>query len=117
MTAIVVVTIAVAALLVGVVLGFLVAQVRAARQIEAVRLELEATRVRLESATRQEAERAALLEQSEVRLRSSFESLATDTLRSNSELFLQLAREALGRDQAVANSSLKERETAIAQLV
>src|SRR6185437_944520 len=117
MTSAMVVIIAIAALLVGVMFGFLVAQVRAARQIEGVRLELEAARVRLESATRQEADRIALLEQSEARLRSSFESLATDTLRSNSELFLKLAREALGRDQAVAHSSLKERETAIAQLV
>ncbi|HJS89446.1 MAG TPA: DNA recombination protein RmuC [Steroidobacteraceae bacterium] len=56
-------------------------------------------------------------EQSEARLRASFDSLAGETLRANSELFLRLAREALGRDQALAQSSLKERETAIAQLV
>lgn len=56
-------------------------------------------------------------DKSEARLRASFDSLAGETLRANSELFLRLAREALGRDQAVAQSSLKERETAIAQLV
>ena len=50
------VVITLAALLVGAVLGFLIAQLRAARQIEAVRIELEAARVRLESTTRQEAE-------------------------------------------------------------
>ena len=38
-------------------------------------------------------------------------------MRLNSERFLQLARESLGRDQAIASSTLKERETAIAQLV
>jgi DNA recombination protein RmuC len=107
----------VAALLVGAMLGFLSAQIRAARRIEAVRIELEAARVRLESNARQEGDRIALLEQSEARLREAFESLAGDTLRSNSELFLRLAREALGRDQAIAQSSLKERETAIAQLI
>jgi DNA recombination protein RmuC len=112
-----IVVIVLAALLVGVMLGFLIAQIRAARRIEAVRVELEAARVRLESTTRQEADRISLLEQSEARLRATFESLAGETLRSNSELFLQLAREALGRDQAVAASTLKERETAIAQLV
>ena len=111
------VVITLAALLVGAVLGFLIAQLRAARQIEAVRIELEAARVRLESTTRQEADRIALLEQSETRLRAAFDTLAGETLRSNSELFLQVARETLGRDQQIAQSSLKERETAIAQLV
>ena len=111
------VVIALVALLVGAVLGFLIAQLRAARQIEAVRIELEAARVRLESTTRQEADRISLLEQSETRLRAAFDTLAGETLRSNSELFLQVARETLGRDQQVAQSSLKERETAIAQLV
>jgi DNA recombination protein RmuC len=109
--------VAVAALLVGAMLGYLVAQLRAARQIEAVRIQLEAARVRLESTARQEADRISLLEQSEARLRASFDSLAGETLRTNSELFLRLARESLGRDQAVAQSVLKERETAIAQLV
>ena len=111
------VVVALAALLAGAVLGFLVAQLRAARQIEAVRIQLEAARVRLESTTRQEADRILQLEQSEARLRATFDSLAGETLRSNSESFLQLAREALGRDRAIAQSSLKERETAIAQLV
>jgi DNA recombination protein RmuC len=106
-----------AALLVGAMLGFLIAQIRAARRIASVRIELESARVRLESTARQEADRIALLEQSEMRLRAAFESLASDTLRSNSELFLQLARESLGRDQAIAASTLKERETAISQLI
>ena len=73
--------------------------------------------MRLEAGTRQETERIAFLEQSEARLRASFDSLAGETLRANSELFLRLAREALGRDQALAQGNLKERETAIAQLV
>jgi DNA recombination protein RmuC len=106
-----------AALCAGAVLGFLIAQLRAARRIEAVRIELEAARVRLESSAKQESDRLSLLEQSEARLRAAFDTLAGETLRSNSELFLQLAREAMGRDQQVAQSALKERETAIAQLV
>lgn len=56
-------------------------------------------------------------EQDESRLRSAFDSVATESLRANSELFLQLARETLGREQVVAQGSLKERETAIAQIV
>ena len=117
MNASVLVVTALAALCVGALLGFLVAQLRASRSIEAVRIELEAARVRLESLSRLDADRIALLEQSEGRLRTAFDTLAGETLRSNSEMFLKLARETLGRDQAIAQGSLKERETAIAQLI
>src|SRR5437764_2765268 len=110
-------TVVLAALVTGVLLGFLLAQVRAGHRIQQLRVDLEATRVRLESETRSEAERLALLEESEERLRSAFDSLAGQTLRDNSEMFLRLARETLGRDQVVAQASLKERETAIGQLV
>jgi DNA recombination protein RmuC len=111
------VVVAAASLIIGAALGFLLGQLRAMRRVESLRVELESTRVRLESGARQEAERIAFLEQSEARLRASFDSLAGETLRANSELFLRLAREALGRDQALAQGNLKERETAIAQLV
>jgi DNA recombination protein RmuC len=91
------------ALLLGAALGYLVAQVRGARRVEQLRVELETARVRLESE------------------HSTFESLAGQALHANSEMFLRIAREALGRDQAVATASLKERETAMstnmAQLV
>lgn len=53
----------------------------------------------------------------ESRLRAAFDSVAGESLRTNSEVFLSLAREALGREQAVAQGTLKEREAAIAQLV
>jgi DNA recombination protein RmuC len=108
---------ALAALLLGVLLGALFTQLRAARRIESLRVELAAAQTRLESSTLQEADRLTLLEQSETRLRAAFDSLAGETLRTNSELFLRLAREALGREQAVAQGALKEREAAIAQLV
>ncbi|HYL02761.1 MAG TPA: DNA recombination protein RmuC [Steroidobacteraceae bacterium] len=109
--------VAAAALVAGAVLGGLLAHVRAARRLEALHVELTAAQVRLEAGTLREADRVNLLEQSENRLRAAFESLASDTLRSNSELFLRLAREAMGRDQVLAQGALKERETAIAQLV
>jgi len=104
-------------LVAGAVLGGLVTHIRAARRIEALRVELTAARVRLESGTLQDAERVKLLEHSETRLRAAFDSLAGEALRANNELFLQLARETLGRDQAVAEGALKEREAAVAQLV
>jgi len=108
---------AAAGLLAGVLLGGLIVQLRAARRIGTLHLELTAARVRLESAAAQDADRLRLLEQSETRLRAAFDSLAGEALHSNSKLFLQLAREALGRDQVIAAGALKERETAIAQLV
>jgi len=40
-----------------------------------------------------------------------------ETLRTNSELFLRLSREALGRDQVGRRGRIKERELAIAHLV
>ena len=106
-----------AGLLTGVLFGALLTQLRAMRRIEALRVELAAAQARLEASALQEADRLNLLAQSETRLRAAFDSLAGETLRSNSELFLRLAREALGRDQAIAQGALKERELAIAQLI
>lgn len=101
----------------GAVLGALISHIRAARRIEALRVELTTAQVRLEAETLKDAERMDLLEQSEARLRVAFDSLAGETLRTNAELFLRLARESLGRDQVIAQGALKEREVAIAQLV
>ena len=106
-----------AALAGGVLLGALLMQVRGARRIEQLRVQLATASARLEASTLQESDRLNLLEQSETRLRAAFDTLAGETLRTNSELFLRLAREALGRDQAVAQGALREREVAIAQLV
>jgi DNA recombination protein RmuC len=106
-----------AALLTGALLGTLLTHLRAARRIESLRVELAAAQARLEATALQDADRLALLEHSETRLRAAFDSLAGETLRTNSELFLRLAREALGREQVLAQGALKEREVAIAQLV
>lgn len=105
------------ALPLGALVGFLIGRLRAARHVHELQVELEGARVRLEAAERNQSERFALLEQWESRLRATFDSLAGETLRANSELFLRMAREALGRDQALAQSALREREAAIAQLV
>lgn len=104
-------------LCVGLAVGYLLASLRANREKHALQVALESERARREAETRQESERIAELEQSEARLRAAFDSLASESLRANSEMFLRLAREALSRDQVVAENALKERETAIAQLV
>jgi DNA recombination protein RmuC len=104
-------------LLAGAALGALLVQLAAARRIEALRLELTAARVRLEASALAEAGRAQSSEDSDTRLRAAFGALAGEALRANNEQFLNLARQILGRDQAVAEGALKEREAAIAQLV
>jgi DNA recombination protein RmuC len=105
------------ALSLGLLLGYLFAQVRTSRRLQQLHVELETERVRREVQGHQEIERASATRQSEAQLRAAFESVASDSLRANSEIFLQLAREVLGREQLVAQSTLKERETAIAQMV
>ena len=57
------------------------------------------------------------LEAAELRLRASVSDLAQQALRDNSDHFLRLARESFGREQATMEGSLRERETALAQLV
>jgi DNA recombination protein RmuC len=117
LSASVAIVLAIVALGVGLALGYLVASLRAGREKHALQIALEGERVRREAETQKEGERIAALEQSEARLRNAFDSLAGESLRANSEMFLRLAREALSRDQVVAENTLKERETAIAQLV
>jgi len=109
--------IALIALAVGVALGFLIATLRAGRETQTLKIELETERARRQAEAKSEAERIALLEQTEARLRGAFDTLAGESLRANSEMFLRLARETMSRDQLVAENTLKERETAIAQLV
>jgi DNA recombination protein RmuC len=50
-------------------------------------------------------------------LQAVFSELARDTLKSNSEVFLQLARERLDRQQQSSTQALKEREIAIESLI
>jgi DNA recombination protein RmuC len=57
------------------------------------------------------------VELDDARLRATFDSVAGESLRANSEIFLQLARESLSREHLVAQSALKEREMAIEQMM
>lgn len=109
--------IGVIALVIGVALGFLIATVRASGEKQSLKIALESERVRREAEAKSEGDRINSLEQAEARLRGAFDTLAGESLRANSEMFLRLARETMSRDHVVADASLKERESAIAQLV
>lgn len=108
---------AAAALLLGFLVGFLLGERRARAEAAALRAELEGARTRLAGGPELHERDAALLARAEARLAATFEQLAGASLRANGELFLQLAREALGREQTVAHGALRERELAIAQLI
>jgi DNA recombination protein RmuC len=57
------------------------------------------------------------LAESEARLRASMQQFASTALRDNAEVFLTLAREAFGREQATIAGTWRERELAFQALV
>jgi DNA recombination protein RmuC len=101
----------------GIVLGALAALVWRARREQSLATETELLRARLKTEETVSAEREQALARAREQLQGVFGELARDSLQSNSEVFLQLARERLTRQQADASQALKERETAIESLV
>lgn len=106
-----------AALGVGAIIGALVSSLRARQRSQALHVELAVLKAQVKSEEQLEQERHAALERSMERLKASFDSLAGSSLRSNSELFLQLAREHLTQHQQYAVSALSEREKAIESML
>jgi DNA recombination protein RmuC len=105
------------ALAVGAVFGALGAVIWRARREQSLTIETELLRARLKSEETISAERELALVRAREQLQGVFGDLARDSLQSNSEVFLQLARERLTRQQTDASQALKERETAIESLV
>jgi DNA recombination protein RmuC len=101
----------------GAAFGALTALLWRARREHALRVETELLRARLKSDAIVSAEREQALTRAGEQLQAVFSGLARDSLQSNSEVFLQLARERLARQQLDASQTLKERETAIESLV
>ena len=106
-----------AALLLGAALGALAVWAWLARRERAAAIEIEVLRARLKSEEALSLEREQALARARVESQAVFGELARDSLQSNSEMFLQLARERLARQQTDASQALKERETAIETLV
>lgn len=117
MSAAVIAAIGIGGFLLGALIGWLVAQLRAARHAAGLGAALEAARARLQADEERAQGQVALLTQSEARLRAAFDELASESLRANSEVFLALARESLGREHATVQGALKERESAFNQLI
>ncbi len=98
-------------------LGYLLGRLQASRRLEDLRAAVQGAESRLATEADRQREQLELLTRSEQQLRASFQQLAGETLRGNSELFLTMARESLARDQTEASGQLKEREAAMAALL
>jgi len=102
---------------VGALLGALATLLLRAKREQALRVELEILRARIKTEDTVTAEREQALARAREQLQGVFGELARDSLQSNSEVFLQLARERLTRQQLDASLALQARETAIESLV
>ncbi len=106
-----------AAFAAGVALGALALVLSRLRRDAQLRLETEMLRARIKTEETLGAEREQALARMREQMTAAFGDLARDSLRSNSELFLTLARERLERQQEQSAAALKEREGAIETLV
>lgn len=107
----------VSGVVVGAVVGALIAGARARQRSQSLHVEIAVLKAQLKGEEQLEREHHAALERSIERLKSSFDTIANSSLRSNSELFLQLAREHLGQHQQSASAALSEREKAIESML
>jgi DNA recombination protein RmuC len=107
----------IAAACVGALLGGLATLLLRAKREQALRIEVEILRARLKTDDTVSAEREQALQRAREQLQGVFGELARDSLQSNSEVFLQLARERLTRQQLDASLALQARESAIESLV
>ncbi len=105
-----IIPIGVPALLIGLLLGALISWLIASRR----HARLEATINNQEALQR---ERDIAFETARSQLTAAFSELANQSLKSNSENFLRLAKEKLGAQQDQANRDLGDREKAIEDLV
>jgi DNA recombination protein RmuC len=71
----------------------------------------------LEAARADSAEKIAILQGAELRLREAFSALSSEALKQNNESFLQLARTSLSEFQRAATTDLEGRHKAIEAIV
>ncbi|MGH8280357.1 MAG: DNA recombination protein RmuC [Gammaproteobacteria bacterium] len=94
------------ALLVGLAVGFSVAQWRSQRRLAELRIELAALKAQAEA-----------LGAMRTQMEASFKALASDALRDNSQSFLELAGQNLGRFQTEAKGEFEKKQQAFTELV
>ncbi len=82
-----------------------------------LREEQAGLRATLEAERKATAEKLALVEQTEAKLREAFAALSADALKGNSQSFLELAQATLGKYQEKATGDLEQRKQAVEGLV
>jgi DNA recombination protein RmuC len=87
------------------------------RDLGDARVQLSALRTQLEHERASAAEKLALLEDAERQLADRFRALSADALTRNNEVFLELARNALGHQHQLARGELEARAREIDNLV
>ena len=94
--------IALFSLTLGLIIGGIAGVWLGRRREQALAIELAVASSQLKAQEDLESERAASIERAMERLTASFDTMAGQSLRANSEVFLKLAREHLGQHQQVA---------------
>ncbi len=100
-------------LILGGLAGALLVSMRTRKRSEALHVELAVLKAQVKTEQQLEQERQESLKLAIERVTSTFDSVAGQSLRSNSEMFLKLAREHLGQHQQKAVDTLTQREKAI----
>ena len=101
------------ALSAGALLGAIVTLLLGRRRQQSLAIEVAVLMAQLKAQEQIDKERGEALDAALQRLKAGFDTVAGDSLRSNSEVFLKLAREHLGQHQQAAVTSLTQREKAI----
>jgi DNA recombination protein RmuC len=101
----------------GIGIGVLIGQWLARKREQSLAIELAVAQSQIKAQEQIERERMTALDHAMTKLASSFDSVAGQSLRTNSEVFLKLAREHLGQHQQAAVATLTEREKAIESMV
>lgn len=101
----------------GAVLGALVTALVYTRRTARLEGESSSLREQLKTQDALAVEREQAIEAATQSLQISFDRLAGESLSANSETFLRLAQERLGKLQAEANAELTAREKAITEIV
>jgi DNA recombination protein RmuC len=83
------------------------------RRVHQLELELAQARAAIQTNEALAQEREQALELAALRVRAGFDAAATEALRGNSEVFLQMARQALAQQTQLAERNLTEREKAV----
>ena len=102
---------------VGLLLGALIGWLLARRKTLALQSDNEKLDAQVKAQDALDAERDAAFQQATSLLATSFSELANQSLRSNSEVFLKMAEENLGKHQEKAKHALSEREQAVENMV